>query len=53
MHFKLILKVISGTVVFVQSLAKLCTTLCDPMNCSWPAFPILHYLLEFAQTHVD
>ena len=24
----------------------------DPMNCSTPGFPILHYLLEFAQTHV-
>ena len=24
----------------------------DPMNCSTPCFPILHYLLEFAQTHV-
>ena len=39
MHFKLILKVISGTVVIVQSLAKLCTTLCDPMNCSLPRLP--------------
>ena len=53
MHFKLILKIISVTVVIVQSLAKLCVTLCDPMNCSLPGFPILHYLLEFAQTHVD
>ena len=26
--------------------------LCDPMDCSTPAFPILHCLLEFAQTHV-
>ena len=24
----------------------------DPMNCSTPGVPILHYLLEFAQTHV-
>ena len=22
------------------------------MNCSTPGFPVLHYLLEFAQTHV-
>ena len=34
----------------VQSL--LCPTLCNPMDCSMPAFPILHYLLEFAQIHV-
>ena len=34
------------------SVSKLCLTLCDPMNCSMPGFPVLHYLLEFAQTHV-
>ena len=27
-------------------------TLCDPMDCSAPGFPVFHYLLEFAQTHV-
>ena len=27
-------------------------TLCDPMDCSMPGFPVLHCLLEFAQTHV-
>ena len=26
--------------------------LCDSMNCSTPGFPVLHYFLEFAQTHV-
>ena len=31
---------------------KLCPTLCDPMNWSMPGFPILHYLLECAQSHV-
>ena len=36
--------------VFVQS--KLCPTLFDPTDCSTPGFPVLHYLLEFAQTHV-
>ena len=34
------------------SVAKLCLTLCDPMDCSTPGFPALHYLPEFAQTHV-
>ena len=29
-----------------------CLTLCDPMDCITPGFPVLHYLLEFAQTHV-
>ena len=29
-----------------------CPTLCDPMDCSTPGFPVLHHLLEFAQAHV-
>ena len=28
---------------------KLCPTLCNPMDGSTPGFPVLHYLLEFAQ----
>ena len=32
--------------------AKLCATLCDPMNCSMPGFPGPHDLLELAQVHV-
>ena len=34
------------------SVAKLCPTLCNPMNCSIPGFPVLYYLAEFVQTHV-
>ena len=34
------------------SFAKLCPTLCSLMDCSMPGFPVLHYLLELAQTHV-
>ena len=34
------------------SVAKSCPTLWDPMSCSTPGFPGLHYLPEFAQTHV-
>ena len=33
------------------SIAKSCLTLCDPMNCSPPGFPVLHSLQEFAQIH--
>ena len=33
------------------SVPKLCLTLCDPVDCSTPDFPVLHYLLELAQTH--
>ena len=29
-----------------------CLTLYDPMDCSTPGFPVLHCLLEFAQTRV-
>ena len=35
-----------------SSVAQSCPTLCSPMDCSMPGFPVLHYLLEFAQTHV-
>ena len=35
-----------------SSSSKSCSTLCDPMNCSIPGFPVLSYLPEFAQTHV-
>ena len=35
------------------SVAKSCLTLCDPMDGSTPGFPILDYLPEFAQTHVQ
>ena len=34
------------------SVTKLCPTLYDPMNCNTPGFPVLHHLLELAQTHV-
>ena len=27
-------------------------TLCDPMDCSMPGFPVLHQLPELAQTHI-
>ena len=34
------------------SVAQLCPTLCDPVDCSTLGFPVLHYLPKFAQTHV-
>ena len=34
------------------SVAQLCLTLCDPLDCSRPGFPVLHYRLESAHTHV-
>ena len=35
-----------------SSVAQLCLTLCSPMDCSTPGFPVHHQLLELAQTHV-
>ena len=34
------------------SVTQLCMILCDFMDCNTPGFPVLHYLQEFAQTHV-
>ena len=34
-----------------SSVTQPCPTLCNPLNCSTPGFPVLHHLL-FAQTHV-
>ena len=38
--------------VHFSSVAQSCPTLCDPMDCSIPGFPVLHFLLDFAQSHV-
>ena len=35
-----------------QLVAQSCLTLCDPMDCSTPGFPVHHQLPETAQTHV-
>ena len=39
--------------VLLFSQLKSCLTFCDPMDCSAPGFPVLHYLPEFAQVHVQ
>ena len=35
-----------------SSVAQLCPTLCDSMDCSTPGFPVHHQLPELIQTHV-
>ena len=35
-----------------SSVAQLCLTLCDPMDCSTPGFSVHHQLPELTQTHV-
>ena len=34
-----------------SSVTQSCLTLCDPMNCSMPGFPVHHKPLESTQTH--
>ena len=48
-HVYFIIYLIDGVVV-VQLLSHV--WLWDSMDCSTPDFPVLHYLLEFVQTHV-
>ena len=36
----------------VSSVAQLCPTFCDPIDCSTPGFPVHHHLAELVQTHV-
>ena len=35
-----------------SSVVQSCPTLCNPMDCSTPGFPVLHHLPELAQTHI-
>ena len=35
-----------------SSITLLCLTLCDPMDCNTPDFPVLYYLPELAKIHV-
>ena len=32
---------------------KSCPTLCNPVDCSMPGFPVLHYHWEFVQIHIN
>ena len=41
-----------NTIVQFSSVSQLCPTLCDPMNCSTPGFPVHHQFPELTQTHV-
>ena len=43
---------LSSTFFLCCSVAQSCLILCNSMDCSMPCFPVLHYLLEFAQTRV-
>ena len=55
-HFHVVNALLSHTllncVFMFSSVPQLCLTLCNPMDCSTPGFPVHHQLLELAQTHV-
>ena len=35
-----------------SSVTQSCLTLCDPIDCRTPGFPVLHQLPEHTETHV-
>ena len=41
-----------GTGSSSSSVAQLCPTLCNPIDCSMPGFPVHYELPDFTQTHV-
>ena len=41
-----------SSVSFCCSVTRSCPTLCQPVDCKTPDFPVLYHLLELAQTHV-
>ena len=43
---------LESTITSLFSVAKSSLTLCNPMDCSMPGFPVLYHLPEFAQIHV-
>ena len=51
-HKVLVFCTISGILDLIVVVAQLCPTLCDPMDCSTPGFPVHHHFSELAQTHV-
>ena len=47
-----ILVTVNSAAVNIQFSHSVCLTLCDPMDCSTPGFPVHHQLPELAPTHV-
>ena len=51
-HLKFTIRMGKVFKVFSQLVTQACLTICDPMDCSMPGFPVHHQLPGFAQTHV-
>ena len=43
---------LTSLIIQFSSVSQLRPTLCDPMDCSMPGFPVHHQLPELTQTHV-
>ena len=52
--YNILWNIIIGIVISIQfsSVAQSCTTLCIPVDCSTPGFPVHHQLTELTQIHV-
>ena len=48
----LVVKMKETSKTLISSVAQLCPTFCDPMDCSTPGVPVHHQLPEFTQTHI-
>ena len=46
-------KLIQIATLFLVQFTQSCPTLCSPMDCSTPGFPVHHHLPELTQTPVD
>ena len=53
MSFSLSSLMLVRVIVYWCWVAQLCPSLCDPMDCSTPGFPVLHHLPELTQIHVQ
>ena len=51
-HKETVREMLSFSSVQFSSVAQSCPALCNPMDCTTPAFPAHHQLLELTQTHV-
>ena len=40
------------SLLVISSVTQLCPSLCNPVDCSMPGFPVHHQFLELTQTHV-
>ena len=50
--FKKSLMIFKDIFIIHSLVTESCPSLCDPVDCNTPGFPVLHYLLEFAQIYV-